>query len=112
MIASSLRDHAEIAMIGLGRMHEEGRRSGGRQRRRDLGADMAAFADAGHDDAARDPGNQFDRMGERLGKPVLQGGSQSGDARLLGGDGPQRRSDRRLAVRWFLERSRKHGRCD
>ena len=47
-------DHAEIAVIGFGRMDEEGRRAGRGQRRGDLRADMAALADAGHDDAAGD----------------------------------------------------------
>ena len=46
------RDHAEIAMAGLGGVHEEGRRAGGGERRRDLARDMAGLAEPGDDDAA------------------------------------------------------------
>ena len=42
------RDHADIAVAGLGRMQEERRRTGAGQRRRDLSADMAGLAHAGH----------------------------------------------------------------
>ena len=41
-------DHAEIAVQRLGRVHEERRRAGAGQRRGDLLADMAGFADAGN----------------------------------------------------------------
>ena len=46
------RDHAEIAVARLGRMHEEGRRAGRGEGGGDLLADVAALADAGDDDAA------------------------------------------------------------
>ena len=45
-------DHAEIAVDGLGRVQEERRRAGARQRRRDLAADDARLAHAGDDDAS------------------------------------------------------------
>ena len=85
-----LGDHAEVAMIGLRRMHEEGRRAGRGKRRGDLGADMAAFADAGDDDAAPDRRNQLDGAGESIGKAVVQGFGKRGYARLFGGDRSQR----------------------
>ena len=40
------RDHAEIAVAGLGGMDEERRRAGGGKGRGDLAADMADLADA------------------------------------------------------------------
>ena len=52
-----LGDHAEVAVIGFRRMDEQGRRAGGGQRGGDLGADMAALADAGDDDAPGDAGD-------------------------------------------------------
>jgi hypothetical protein len=45
-------DHAQVAVAGLGRVHEERRRAGGRQRGGDLAADVAALAHAHHDHAA------------------------------------------------------------
>jgi hypothetical protein len=47
------RDHAEVAVAGLGRMHEERRRAGAGQRRRDLVRDMAGLAHAGDHDPTR-----------------------------------------------------------
>ena len=44
--------HAQVAVAGLGRVHEERRRAGRRQRGGDLAADVAALAHAHHDDAA------------------------------------------------------------
>src|SRR5260370_52078 len=46
------RDHAEVAVAGLARMHEKRRRPGRGQGRGDLAADMAALAHAGHHHAA------------------------------------------------------------
>ena len=96
-------------MIGLHRMHEEGRRAGRGKRRGDLGADMAALAHAGDDDPAADRGNQLDGAGEGFGKAVLQRVGQRCDAGLLGGDCPERRRDRGASVRHFLHRHGMHG---
>ena len=46
------RDHAEVAVLRLGGMHEERRRAGRRERRGDLARDVPGLADAGDDDAA------------------------------------------------------------
>ena len=46
------RHHAQVAMAGLGRMQEEGRRAGAGQRGGDLAADMAGLAQAGDHHAA------------------------------------------------------------
>ena len=93
MMASSRGDHAEIAVIGLGRMDEEGRRAGRGQRRGDLRADMAAFADAGDDDPAVDRRQHLDGLRERLGQPVVEGRGQRRKAGLLDGHGAQRGGD-------------------
>ena len=61
-----LGDHAEIAVIGFRRMDEEGRRAGRGERGGDLGADMAAFADAGDDDAAVDRAKPCRRRGRKV----------------------------------------------
>ena len=45
------RDHADVAVARLGRMQEERRRAGARERGGDLVADVAGLAHAGHDDA-------------------------------------------------------------
>ena len=45
------RDHAQIAVTGLGRVHEEGRRAGGGQRGGDLAGDVPGLAHAADDDA-------------------------------------------------------------
>ncbi len=45
-------DHAQVAVAGLGRMHEVGRRAGARHGGGDLAGDMAGFADAADDQAA------------------------------------------------------------
>jgi hypothetical protein len=45
------RDHAQVAVAGLGRVHEERGRAGGGQRGGDLAADVSALAHA-HDDGA------------------------------------------------------------
>ena len=46
------RDHADVAMAGFGRMHEERRRAGGGERGGDLAGDVAGFAHAADDDPA------------------------------------------------------------
>src|SRR5690606_3283264 len=56
--------HAQVAVDGLGRVHEEGRRAGGCQRGGDLAGDVAGLADAGDDDAAGAVEDQVDCLGE------------------------------------------------
>ncbi len=46
------RDHSEVAMTGLGRMHEKRRRACARERGGDLAGDVSRLADPGHDDPA------------------------------------------------------------
>ena len=64
-----LRDHAQIAMAGLGRMDELRRRPGRGQRRRDLAPDMAGFAHARDDDPTPAPTGSF-RWRGRSCRPV------------------------------------------
>ena len=62
----ALRDHAQIAVAGFRRVHEERRRAGGGQRRGDLATDMAALAHA-HDHHATGRGeNSGNRIDERI----------------------------------------------
>ena len=80
-------------MIGFGRMHEEGGRSGRCEGGGELRADMTALADAGHDDAARYATDHVDRPSESfaqtVGKSFFQG-DQTGlfcfDCAKRGGD--------------------------
>ncbi|ENN87391.1 hypothetical protein RHSP_27296 [Rhizobium freirei PRF 81] len=67
-----LRDHAEIAVIGLDRMDEESRRARGGQTCGKLVADMAALADTGDNDAAADVADDLHRAAEGLGQTVAQ----------------------------------------
>ena len=56
-------------MAGVGGMHEECRRAGRGERRRDLARDVAGFAHAGHDDAAARVADRFnggDETGRRV----------------------------------------------
>ena len=55
--------HAQVAGAGRGGVHEQGRRAGGSQRRRELAADVAAFAHAHHHHAPA--GVQHQRHGAR-----------------------------------------------
>ena len=55
-----LGDHAEIAVACLGRMDEQGRRSGGGEGGGDLAGDMAALAHAGDDHPAVDRHQQVE----------------------------------------------------
>ena len=84
-------DHAEVAVAGLGRMDEEGRRAGRGERGGDLAADMAALAHAGDDDPAGGGADDLDGAGEGGGEPVFEGGEQRVEPGALGGDGAQRR---------------------
>ena len=59
-------NHAEVAVHGLGRVHEVGGRAGARERRRDLPADDARLAHAGEDHAAAAVAHQRDGGREAL----------------------------------------------
>ncbi|MNT31792.1 hypothetical protein D3C72_1676420 [compost metagenome] len=68
-------DHAQVAVDGLGGMHEEGGRAGGGQRRGDLAGDVSRFSDAAHDHAAAAGEQQVHDLGEGVVQPggqVLQ----------------------------------------
>ena len=65
-------DHAQVAVAGFGRMHEERRRAGGCQRGRDLAAHVAALAHAHHDDAPVHLQQQAHGAHERIAHPALQ----------------------------------------
>jgi hypothetical protein len=71
-------DHAEVAVRRFGRMHEQRRRAGRGQRGGDLAADVAGFADAGHDDAPL----AVQQQGDGLHHAVV-----IGQARVQGVDG-------------------------
>jgi hypothetical protein len=71
------RHHAEVAVAGLGRVHEHRRRAGGGQRGGDLAPDVAALAHAHHDHAAAAGEHQVDGAHEGV-------GHRAGDARLQG----------------------------
>ena len=93
------RDHAEIAVARLARMHEEGGRAGRREGRRDLSADMAGFAHAGHDHAAARAAHQLDRRSERLAQSVADRRDQGRDATGLGFQRANRRCQEFAIVR-------------
>ena len=71
------RDHAEVAVARFARMHEEGRRSGRGEGRRDLAPDMAGLAHAGDDHAALRAADQLDRGDEGAPEPVADGGRRA-----------------------------------
>jgi len=58
------RDHAEIAVSGLGRVHEKRRRARRSKRRRELACDVARFTDPGNDDAPAAMQDQLHRVDE------------------------------------------------
>ena len=60
------RDHAEVAMAGLGRMHEQGRCAGGGQGGGDFAADMAALAHAHDGDPTAAGQHGLHRPGEAV----------------------------------------------
>jgi hypothetical protein len=74
-------------MIGFRRMHEMRRRPGGSHRGGDLRTDMAALADAGHDDPSGDRTEGFDRPREGFTQPVVERASKSLEPGFLGLDG-------------------------
>ena len=90
-------DRAEVAVHGLGRVQEERRRPGARERRGDLARDDAGLAHPGDDDAAAAVAQQVDGAGEPLVHAVDEGedGGGFGPEHLAGefevGHGPQSR---------------------
>ena len=73
------RDHAQVAMAGLGGVHKKGGGAGGCERGSNLAAHMATFAHAHHHHTA--PGLQHHVHG--LGKHAIDAGRQSGQGRSL-----------------------------
>ena len=86
------RDHAEVAMAGVGGMNEECRRPGRGQRRRDLARDVAGFAHAGDDHPAACRAYRFDGGDERRSQSV-----------------GHRRGERRHALGFGIERAQRRG---
>src|SRR5262245_2283377 len=70
--------HAEVAVAGFGRMHEERRRAGGGERGRDLAPDMAALAHAHHDHAALALKHHAHRVHETIALPRRQREQRAG----------------------------------
>jgi CBS domain-containing protein len=103
------RDHAQIAVIGFRRMDEEGRGARRGKRGRELRADMAALADAGDDHPSGNARNRFDRVRERLGKPVVEGRRECGDAGLFGTQGSRRGKDGGALFIGFQHEASVHG---
>ena len=122
------RDHAEVAMARLPRMHEHRRRAGGGQRGGDLAADVAALAHAHHDDAAAAAQHGLHCTHESVVQPRLQAEQRTRlDVESLAGQmqgahgvegervghggrrakGPLGSSDSRLGTRPL-----RHGACD
>ena len=102
-----LRDHAEVAVARLARVHEVGGGAGGGEGRGDLAPDMAGFAHAGDDQPALGRRDQFHRGDERLREPAVDRRDQRRDAAGLGFERAQRRADQRavLAGVGFASRS-------
>ena len=91
-----VRDHAEVAVAGFARMHEQRRRSGGGEGGGDLAPDMAGFAHAGHDHPALRGADQVDRRGEARAQAVAQRGGERIDAAAFRVERAQGGIDRRL----------------
>lgn len=103
-------DHAEVAVIGFGRVDEERRCAGRGECRGQLRADMTALADAGDDDAAFDLRHHVDGARERFGQSVFERSRQRRDTGLLGCHRSERRGYRSLPVEPLLVwGSRMHG---
>jgi hypothetical protein len=67
------RQHADVAVAGLGRMQEKCGRAGARERRGDLVTDVPRLAHAGHGNSAGAVVQQAAGLDERRAEPVLQG---------------------------------------
>ncbi len=74
----ALRDHAEVAVAGLGRVQEERRRAGAGERRGDLAADVARLAHPGDDHAAAAGEQHAARLLELAAQAVDEGGDRAG----------------------------------
>jgi hypothetical protein len=72
--------HAQVAVAGLGRVHEERRRAGAGQRGGDLAAHVAALAHA-HDDHAAAAAQHGLHRGQRRRQPRLQRAASASSAR-------------------------------
>ena len=100
MITSSRRDHAEVAVARLARMHEKGGRAGRGEGRGDLAPDVAGLAHAGDDQRGRlRLRDQIDGGDERRAEPVVDRRDQRRDAARLGLERAQRRRDQRALRR-------------
>ncbi len=93
------RDHAEIAMAGLGSMHEKRRGAGGGEGGGELAADMPALAHAGDDDPPARILDQPHRPLDTFAERAVQGIEQGGQPGRLDGEGPPQIRAQRRAVR-------------
>ena len=104
------RDHAEVAVARLARVHEEGGRTGRGEGRRHLAADVAGLAHPGDDQPALGAADQIDRGHERAAEPVADRRRQRGHPAGFRLEGAQRRGDERArAVAMVLPVSRRWG---
>ena len=103
---STVLDHAQVAVAGLGRMDEHGRRAGGGQRRGDLAADVAALAHAHDHDAAAN--TQYPLHGPR--KALVGAGLQAQHRRCFDVERFQRQAQRLgCVIRLVVSLARDHG---
>ena len=103
------RDHAEVAVARLARMHEIGGRAGRGEGRRDLAADVARLAHAGDDQPALGGADAIDRGDERAAEPVADRGRERGDPAGFRIERAQRGGDERAAPSRLLSSSRRWG---
>jgi hypothetical protein len=101
------RDHAEIAVARLGRVHEERRRAGGSHGRGDLARDMTGLADADHDDAAAAVEQRADSSKEGSAEAPVQRADCGGLRR----EHIAAQRERTLRVETAHGRRRRHDRC-
>ena len=84
------RDHPEVAVLRVGRVDEEGRRAGRRERGGELARDVPGLADAADHDAAAAAVEDVDRADERVRQPR----GQRVDRARLGGEHAARQRER------------------
>ena len=65
-------NHAQVTVIGFGRMYEEGGCAGGGQRCCNLGTNMAAFANTCDNHPATASGQRVNRGCKRIGQTIAQ----------------------------------------